>query len=298
MWQGTKLFSWISLLFVIVYSSRVYGQAEVALPRMSPSARVTFSIGFTEIDISYSSPAVRNRAVWGNIVPYNQLWRAGANEATVITFSEDVKINDQLLAAGSYSFFVIPHRDGFWTAIFNSDVDQWGVRRYDESKDVLRVKAPVDTLCDREERLHYYISDNSLDEGSLCLRWEHRQMCLNVTTFLEERLREKISEANSELPPANTWMTFAEVAEFLSSSPRYLDWALSFALESTARYDACRNWWIRAQIEARKGDYPTAIRSATRSLDSGKSTSDDIFYNNQQQIIREQISEWSRHTKS
>ena len=61
MWQGTKLFSWISLLFVIVYSSRVYGQAEVALPRMSPSARVTFSIGFTEIDISYSSPAVRNR---------------------------------------------------------------------------------------------------------------------------------------------------------------------------------------------------------------------------------------------
>ena len=297
MWQGVNLFSWISLLFFVSCSSVVYSQADVALPRMSPSARISFSIGFTDIDISYSSPAIRNRAVWGNIVPYNQLWRAGANEATVITFSEDVKINDQLLAAGSYSFFVIPHRDGFWTAIFNRDTEQWGVRRYDESKDALRVKAPVDTLCDREERLHYYISDNSLDQGTLCLRWEHRQMCLTITTFLEEQLRKKIAETNSSMSLDSSWMTFAEVAEFLSSSPQYLDWALSFALESTARYDACRNWWIRAQIEARKGDYPTAIKSATRSLDSGKSTADDAFYNNQEQIIREQISEWSRHTK-
>jgi hypothetical protein len=122
-------------------------------------------------------------------------------------------------------------------------------------------------------------------------------MCLTITTFLEEQLRKKIAETNSSMSLDSSWMTFAEVAEFLSSSPQYLDWALSFALESTARYDACRNWWIRAQIEARKGDYPTAIKSATRSLDSGKSTADDAFYNNQEQIIREQISEWSRHTK-
>jgi hypothetical protein len=107
--------------------------------RVSPKATVSQTIGFTEVTINYSRPGVKGRKIWGELVPYNKVWRAGANEATKITFSKNVKINGEKLAAGSYSFFVIPGVKE-WTLIFNKIPNQWGAFTYNELQDALRVK--------------------------------------------------------------------------------------------------------------------------------------------------------------
>jgi hypothetical protein len=107
--------------------------------RVSPKASVSQAIGFTEVTINYSRPGVKGRKILGELVPYNKVWRAGANEATKISFSKNVRINGEKLAAGSYSFFAIPG-DKEWTLIFNKISNQWGAFTYNELQDALRVK--------------------------------------------------------------------------------------------------------------------------------------------------------------
>jgi hypothetical protein len=106
--------------------------------RISPRAFITQTIGLTDVTISYSRPGVKGRGIWGGLVPYKKVWRAGANEATRLTFSNDVRINGKKFPAGSYSFFVIPHEKKDWTIIFNKVADQWGAFEYNEAEDFAR----------------------------------------------------------------------------------------------------------------------------------------------------------------
>ncbi len=106
----------------------------------SPPAKLETSIGGEKVIVEYHQPSVRGRKIFGELVPYNKVWRTGANNATTITFSEDMKVNGKEIKAGTYSLFTIPGEKE-WTFIFNSDSEQWGAYKYDEKKDVLRVTA-------------------------------------------------------------------------------------------------------------------------------------------------------------
>ena len=114
-------------------------KSDVKKVRVSPKAGVFQTIGITDVNVSYSRPGVKNRKIWGELVPYNKVWRAGADEATKITFSTDVMIEGKKLPAGAYGFFAIPGENE-WTLIFNKIADQWGAFTYNESEDALRIK--------------------------------------------------------------------------------------------------------------------------------------------------------------
>ncbi|WP_167856456.1 DUF2911 domain-containing protein [Hymenobacter metallicola] len=106
----------------------------------SPAATATGKAGAATVTIKYSSPSVKGRSVYGGLVPYGKVWRAGANEATTVEFSKDVTVQGQKLPAGTYAFFVIPTEKD-WTVIFNKTAKQWGAFKYDEKQDALRVTA-------------------------------------------------------------------------------------------------------------------------------------------------------------
>jgi len=125
--------------------------------RVSPKAFVSQTIGFTDITINYCRPGVKGRKIWGKLVPYNKVWRTGANEATKITFSTNVIINGKKLPAGTYSFFAIP-KEKEWTLIFNKVANQWGAFTYNELRDALRIKVkPLQN--DFHEWLEYSFSN-------------------------------------------------------------------------------------------------------------------------------------------
>ena len=132
----------------------------------SPAATAAGKIGGTAVTVNYSSPAVKGRAIYGGLVPYGQVWRAGANEATTVEFSKPVKVEGQALPAGKYGFFLIP-TEKQWTVIFNKEPKQWGAFKYDQKLDALRVLVTPRKSAALAERLAYEVTPQGLT-----LRWE------------------------------------------------------------------------------------------------------------------------------
>ncbi|MCY0969324.1 DUF2911 domain-containing protein [Chryseobacterium wangxinyae] len=126
----------------------------------SPAMTATGKIKDANITIAYSSPSVKERKVWGELVPYNKVWRAGANDATTFETSKDITVQGKKLPAGKYSFFLIPKESGTWTAVFNKEPKQWGAYKYEESKDALRVDVKTKALPTTQETLVYKVNSN------------------------------------------------------------------------------------------------------------------------------------------
>ncbi len=124
--------------------------------KASPAKTAEGTVNGAKITINYSSPAVKGRQIWGELVPFNKVWRAGANEATIFETSKDIKVEGKELPAGKYSFFIIPGEQQS-TFIFNSETGQWGTQ-YDESKDVIRVPVQSRESPSMVERLTYEIT--------------------------------------------------------------------------------------------------------------------------------------------
>lgn len=148
---------------VFLLSTTVYGQDKSK--RASPPMEVESKIGDATIFVKYSAPSTKGRIIWGQLVPYGKVWRAGANEATTFESDKDIKVGGEVLPAGKYSVFLLPTEEE-WTFIFNSISDQWGAYQYDENKDVLRVVATPSKTDSNNELLEYKIQD-----GKLWLLW-------------------------------------------------------------------------------------------------------------------------------
>jgi len=168
----------IAVFLVGIISIESYSQQKEEV-RLSPKALVEQTVGFTEVSIDYSRPGVKGRKIWGGLVPYNVVWRAGANEATKITFSTDVKIDGKKLKAGSYGFFAIPGQKT-WILIFNKVANQWGAFEYNDVEDALRIEVtPMQNNC-WQEWLAYTINKSSDKKAVVMLEWEKLKVPFNV----------------------------------------------------------------------------------------------------------------------
>ena len=192
--QNRSLVFACAALFVLSCMSAASGQ--VVTPRPSQKASVMQTIGVTDVTITYSRPGVKGRKIWGDplpeqakttgeatldnqnerpkdavIVPWGHVWRTGANEATTFVVTDDVLINGQKLAAGSYSLHTVPTKDE-WTIVFNGTANQWGSFNYDAAKDTLRVKAKPQWLNDSQEWLQYSFDPVTENSAQVNIRWE------------------------------------------------------------------------------------------------------------------------------
>jgi hypothetical protein len=158
-----------SFIFITA-SAIIYAQQKEEKVRVSPKASISQTVGFTDVTISYSRPGVKGRKIWGDLVPYDKVWRAGANEATKITFSTDVMIEGKRLSAGSYGFFAVPGKNE-WTLIFNKVADQWGAFEYNEAQDVLRINVNPEKNS-FTEWLRYGITKTSDSAAVISLEWD------------------------------------------------------------------------------------------------------------------------------
>ena len=153
----------LSTLFLFALATAI----SFAQEKASPAKVAEGTAGGAKITINYSSPAVKGRMIWGDLVPLGQVWRAGANEATTFTTSKDILVEGQKLPAGTYSFFIIPN-EGTSTMIFNKVAQQWGAFNYDSKEDQLRVNVPSQQTSTMEERLVYEVKPDRFE-----IRWEY-----------------------------------------------------------------------------------------------------------------------------
>jgi hypothetical protein len=193
MFRSSRIFIALFVFVTCFVLSAPIASAQLRLPRPSQKASVMQTIGVTDISITYSRPGVKGRTIWGDwpadakgeatldnqntrppgapIVPYGHMWRTGANEATQFVVTDDVLINGQPLAAGSYSLHTIPGKDE-WTIIFNGTANQWGSFNYDATKDLLRVKAKPQTAANNHEWLAFNIDPASDSSATVTIAWE------------------------------------------------------------------------------------------------------------------------------
>ncbi len=172
--QFVKLHYSILLLTALTLTLSLANAQEDKVKRPSPPAQAQASVGGKTITIDYGQPSAKGRPIWGKLVPYGQVWRAGANESTVLTVSEAVLIEGQPLSAGRYALFVIPNETQ-WTIVINK-TPRWGAFSYKPAEDVLRVNVPVKPTTSSVELLTYKISAN----GDVTLAWADRQATFAV----------------------------------------------------------------------------------------------------------------------
>lgn len=136
--------------------------------RPSPLMEAKATVGDLIIDIDYGSPAVKGRKVWGALVPYGEVWRTGANEATTFEVNKEVEIEGQKLPAGKYALFTIPGEKE-WTIVFNKEASQWGSYNYKKDQDALRVTVKPETTKELSERMTFKVDEKT---GKVTLQWE------------------------------------------------------------------------------------------------------------------------------
>lgn len=158
------------VLAVLCINELGFAQERANESRVSPNASVSQAIGTTEVTITYGRPAVNNRMIFGDLVPFDQIWRTGANEATTITFSEDVTVEGEKLEAGTYGLFTVPGEDT-WTIVFNDNPTQWGAFDYNSDEDVLRVDVKPEKASPMEQMM-FYFEDVTEDSGTIVLHWD------------------------------------------------------------------------------------------------------------------------------
>jgi hypothetical protein len=155
--------TWFLILITLIFN---FSCASNSDKRPSPLVSDSVVINQALVNIEYSSPGVKKRKIWGDLVPYDELWRTGANRATFLNTTENILLNGQPLSKGTYSLFTIPREDSTWTVIFNRDWDQWGSYNYDKNNDVIRLDIAT-YPSDFNEKMQF-----NLSEKELLFQWE------------------------------------------------------------------------------------------------------------------------------
>jgi tetratricopeptide (TPR) repeat protein len=235
--------------FILLISTSFSHSQNLVLPRVSPAAEITQTIGLSEIIINYSRPSVRDRDIWGGLVPYNGgvpfPWRAGANENTTVYFSDDVKINDSDLAAGIYGFYIIPS-DKEWILIFNKHSKSWGSFFYDSSQDALRINI-VPERIHFNEWLEYRFENINSNSADICLHWENLNVRFTVEFNETEVVLNSLREQLLSLPGFG-WQGPMQAAQYCLENEINYDEALKWIDQSIARNSNFSNNIVKAEL--------------------------------------------------
>ncbi len=224
------------------------------LPRQSQHALVSQRIGITDITINYHRPLANNRQVWGKLVPYGQVWRAGANENTTITFSDPVAIEGQPLDKGSYGLHMIPGENE-WTVIFSRNSRSWGSFAYKQEEDALRVKVKPQT-AEFHDALSYDFDDVKADSTQVTLRWDKVAVPFKVTVRVNDLVTAGIRR---QLRGLNQyyWEGWDDAAGYFLANKINLEEALKYEDQSILveeRYDNLLNKSQILEALGRKND--------------------------------------------
>jgi hypothetical protein len=218
---------------------------ELNIPRVSQRGTVTQRIGLTDVTITYHRPTVGGREIWGKTVPYGKVWRAGANENTTITFTDDVSIEGKPLAAGTYGLHTIPDKDQ-WTIIFSKNSTSWGSFSYDEKEDALRATVKPHA-AESFELLTYVFDDIKPDSAEATLRWEKLAVPFRISVDVKAVVLKSIK---NELRSVGgfTWIGYDEGAQWCLDNNYNLEEALKWEETSIQNEDRFENWETKSRI--------------------------------------------------
>ena len=237
--------------------------AQAGPPRVSPQAKVSQTVGVSTLAIVYSRPSVRGRTIWGELVPWGEVWRTGANEATTFTLSSDATIEGKALPAGSYALFTIPKQAGPWSVVFNRVAEQWGAFSHDASKDALVIERMPSSIP-MQEALEISIPAFDQESATVKIAWERKAIDFEVhfdtAAATLAKARAEVAAAGDSTRAAYTW------ARYYQGTGQHLALALEWATAAAAATDHYWTQSVRARILAALGRGDEAKKAAEHAL--------------------------------
>ncbi len=232
------------LVLLLAASTSFAQSTQLNIPRDSQRASVTQRVGITDITVKYHRPLVKGRTIWGKVVPYGQVWRAGANENTIVTFTDAVSIDGKPLEKGTYGLHMIPNQDQ-WTVIFSKVNTAWGSFTYKEAEDALRVNVKPQA-AELQEALSYTI-DPTEDSATVTMRWEKVAVPFKVSVEVNKIVDASLKDQMRGLPQY-TWDGWDDAANYLLAHKVNLEEALEYSNRSVGSEPRYENYNTKSQI--------------------------------------------------
>lgn len=260
----------VSALAVICFS--FLSTAQVAMPAPSPTQNIKQGFGIGSIELTYSRPAIKGRKIFGDLVPYNKLWRTGANAATKLVLTEPLEIGGKKIDTGSYVLYTIPGVDS-WEIILNKGITNWGTDGYKESEDVARFKAEPMKVKKEVESFTMNFTNIGPESCSLDISWAKTMVSIPIKANFRDKVRAQI-EAALKGDKKPYWQAAQFYNEYDKNLPKALE-NVTKAIEENN--EAFWIWIYKARIQKEMGDMAGAMASSKKSLDLAKEAKNDDY---------------------
>jgi hypothetical protein len=280
-----------NFLFVLLTMSVCFvSNAQIKTPSASPSAKIMQTIGLTDVTVEYSRPSMKGRTIFSadGLVPFGKMWRTGANQATKITFSDDVMVGGVSVPAGSYAVLTIPTATQWTINFYKHESTSWS--SYTEKTPDAAVKVKPQMLPMDIETYTVAVSDLTMDSGTLEMMWERTKVGVKVTASVDERVMADIDKVLAG-PTANDYYA---AGNYLHTSGKDLEKALMYVQKAT-NVDKPKFWQVRREslILADMGKVDEAVRAAKKSLDLAKAAGNDDYV----KMNQNSINKWTSMNK-
>ncbi len=255
--------------------------AQIKMPQPSSTQFIKQDFGMGNIELTYSRPNAKGRKIFGDLVPFNKIWRTGANAATRLHFNDAVEIGGKKIDSGTYVLYTVPGIDN-WEIIINKGINNWGIDGYKETEDIARFKVEPTKTKNKLETFTMQFADIKPESCSLQIVWEKTMVSIPLTTNIKDRLRTQIEAAlQSDKKP------FWQAAQFYNEYDKNLTKALenvSKGIEGSPK--AYWMWLYKAKIQKEMGDNAGATVSAKQSLALAKEEKNDDYVKMNEDLLK------------
>lgn len=276
------------LFTLVLIVGTLVAQAQIKTPQSSPKGYIKQTVGLTDVEVTYSRPGARGRAVFGNLVPFGKLWRTGANENTIINFSDDVVIDGKTLKKGKYSIYTIPKIES-WEVIFYLSTDNWGLpENWNEANVALRTTVKEDALPTPVETFTIGINGLDLNYGYLEMAWENSHVALKFEVPTAKNATASIEKTLA----GPTWNDYFAAAQYVFQSNGNIETARNY-IDKAVDMSADKPFYVtrlKSLIQAKQGDKKGAVETARASLSAAEAANNQDYV----KMNKDSISEWSR----
>lgn len=268
------------------------------LPSESPAATIIQRVGLSDVKITCSRPNVNGRQIFGTLVPFDQIWRTGADYPTRITLADTTFFQGGLhsLPPGEYALYTIPSR-AKWTIIFSSNTRLWGAYGYSAKDDVLRFEVPVDTNAPFSESFTISFTHLFHDSAQIQLEWANTRVAFGISVDITQRVLNFIQTQIALEDTNNTnWRYYWIGAGFLLKENTRLHLALEWAEKSVDMHNYWFNCWTLAEVHAKLGQYDRAVEAGNKAVTNGTLPENAPYFPYQQVYLR-QIETWKKKSR-
>ncbi|SFO41231.1 Protein of unknown function [Algoriphagus ornithinivorans] len=271
------------LLFTLLSFSFGFAQ-QIQMPQASPSAKISQKVGLTDVTVDYSRPSTKGRKIFGELVPFGQVWRTGANSATTVEFSTEVNIQGNSIPKGKYALYSIPGKNK-WTVVLSKNTQLWGAIGYSPEDDILRFDVTPNKLSRKYETFEISFNNMTDNGADLSMKWENTRVDFRITTEVDPIVMAQIKENVIDTKTKDPSLLYAASSYYFTNN-KDLDQAYEWISESVSSDPKYWTMHLKAKIEAKLGKKEAAKTSAKESMKMAEEAKNPDYVGLNERLIK------------